>query len=294
MFVVFGATGNTGSVAASTLLAQGKSVRVVVHCAARGEAWKAKGANVIVADLEDCVALERALKGAEGAYVLLPPMFSSSQVRADNDRRAKNIAAAIAAAGVGHVVMLSSIGAQHPDGTGSVLYLHDAEATIARTVSSAGVARAVTFLRAAYFMENWALALQPASQGVFPTFLRADSAIPMVATRDIGLAAARLLAEGGSGARIVQLAGPREYTPNDVASSLGRLLGKPIAVRQHPDEAMAAAMLAAGMNDEWSRLFQELTHGLNTGRVAWEAGHSIWRGETDIEAVFASLLGSAK
>jgi uncharacterized protein YbjT (DUF2867 family) len=116
----------------------------------------------------------------------------------------------------------------------------------------------------------------------------------MVATRDIGLAAARLLAEGGRGARIVQLAGPREYTPNDVASSLGRLLGRPLAVQQFPDEAMGAAMLAAGMNDEWARLFQELTHGLNTGRVAWEAGYSIQRGETDIEAVFASLLGSAK
>jgi uncharacterized protein YbjT (DUF2867 family) len=294
MFVVFGVTGNTGSVTAGTLLAQGKSVRVVVHSAARGEAWKAKGADVIVADLEDHAALERALKGAEGAYVLFPPMFGSSQVRADNDRRAKNVAAAIAAVDVGHVVLLSSIGAQHPDGTGSVLYLHDAEATIARTVSSSSVARAVTFLRAAYFMENWILALQPASQGVFPTFLRAERAIPMVATRDIGLAAARLLAEGGSGARIVQLAGPREYAPNDVASSLERLLGKVISVQQHPDEAMAAAMRAAGMNDEWSRLFQELTHGFNTGRVAWEAGHSVWRGKTDIEAVFASLLGSAK
>jgi uncharacterized protein YbjT (DUF2867 family) len=67
----------------------------------------------------------------------------------------------------------------------------------------------------------------------------------MVTTRDIGLEAARLLAEGGSGARIVQLAGPREYTPNDIASSLGRLLGKPIAVQELPDEAMAAAMLGA-------------------------------------------------
>ena len=57
MFVVFGATGNTGSVAATTLLAQGKSVRVVVHSAAKGEAWKAKGADAIIADLEDRVAL---------------------------------------------------------------------------------------------------------------------------------------------------------------------------------------------------------------------------------------------
>src|SRR5258708_8086613 len=124
MFVVLGATGNTGSVAASTLLAQGKSVRVVVHSAARGEAWKAKGADVAVADVEDRVALERALMGAEGAYVLLPPMFGSNQVRADNDRRAKNIAATIATAGVGHVVILSSILAHHPAATGPVPYLH--------------------------------------------------------------------------------------------------------------------------------------------------------------------------
>jgi uncharacterized protein YbjT (DUF2867 family) len=294
MFVVLGATGNTGTVAASTLLAQGKSVRVVVHSAPKGEAWRAKGADVAVADIEDRVALERALKGAEGAYVLFPPAFGSNQVRADNDRRAKNIAAAIAAVGVDHVVMLSSIGAQHPDGTGAVLYLHDAEATIGRTTSAAGGARALTFLRPAYFIENFAPALQPAAQGIFPTFLLADRAIPMVATRDIGLAAARLLTEGGHGTRIVQLAGPREYTPNDVASSLGRLLGKAITVQQLRDDAMAAAMRVAGMNDEWSRLFQELTHGLNTGRVAWDAGHPILRGETGVEAVFASLLGSAR
>ena len=39
---------------------------------------------------------------------------------------------------------------------------------------------------------------------------------------------------------------------------------------------------------------QELTHGLNTGRVAWEEGHSMWRGETDVEAVLASLIGGAR
>ena len=292
MFVVLGATGNTGKVVASTLLAQGKAVRVVLHSEAGGaEAWREKGAEVAVADVEDRAALGRALGGAEGAYVLLPPALHSSQVRVDNDRRAKNIAAAVTAAGVGHVVMLSSMGAQHPDGTGPVLYLHDAEATIGGTLTSAGRTRAVTFLRAAYFMENWAIALQGVAQGILPTFLQADRAIPMVATRDIGRAAARLLAEDGSGKRMIQLSGPREYSPNDVAAALGRVVGKPIVAQQHPEEATAAALLAAGMNPEWSRLFQELTHGVNTGRVAWEDGYPSWRGETDVEAVLASFVG---
>jgi uncharacterized protein YbjT (DUF2867 family) len=292
MFVVLGATGNTGKVVASTLLAQGKAVRVVLHReASGGQAWRQQGAEVALADLEDRAALGRALGSAEGAYVLLPPALHSSQVRVDNDRRAKNIAAAIAAAGVGHVVMLSSMGAQHPDGTGPVLYLHDAEATIGGTLAAAGPTRAVTFLRAAYFIENWAFALQGVAQGILPTFLQADRAIPMVATRDIGLTAARLLLEGGSGKRIIQLSGPRECSPNDVAAALGRVVGKTMVAQQHPEEETAAALLAAGMNPEWSRLFQELTHGINTGRVALEDGHPSWLGETDVEAVLASLVG---
>jgi uncharacterized protein YbjT (DUF2867 family) len=285
MFVVLGATGNTGKVVAETLLAQKKAVRVVLHDAVKGEAWKAGGAEVAVANVEDGASLEKAFDGAEGAYVLLPPALSSSQVRADNDRRAQNLAAAIEAAGVGHVVMLSSVGAQHPDGTGPILYLHDAEATFSRTRA------AVTFLRAAYFMENWGGALYAVGQGVLPTFLLADKATPMVATRDIGLAAARLLAEGGSGKRVIELAGPREYSPRDVAAALGRIVGKQIVAQQQPEEAMAAALMGAGMNAEWARLFQELTHGVNTGRVTWEGGHPLWRGETDVEAVLATLVG---
>jgi NAD(P)H dehydrogenase (quinone) len=285
MFVVLGASGNTGKVVAETLLSQKKNVRVVVRDAAKGRVWKQAGADVSIADVEDGAALERAFSGAEGAYVLLPPNFSSTQVRVDNNRRASTIAAAIEAASVQHVVMLSSIGAQQPHGTGPVLAVRDAEATFTRGRAAA------TFVRAAYFMENWSGALFGVAQGVLPAFLRADQAIPMVATRDIGTAAARLLAEGGSGKRVIELAGPREYSPRDVAAALARVVGRPIAVQEAPEEAMASALTGAGMNAEWARLFQELTHGLNAGIVVWEGGHPLWRGETDVQAVLSKLVG---
>jgi len=285
MFIVLGASGNTGKVVAETLLTQKKKVRVVLRDAAKGQAWKEAGADVSIADVEDGAALERAFSGAEGAYVLLPPNFSSSQVRVDNNRRASAIAAAVEAAGVPHVVMLSSVGAQQADGTGPVLGLRDAEATFTRAHA------AVTFVRAAYFMENWGLALYAVAQGVLPTFLLADKAIPMVATRDIGTAVARLLAEGGRGKRVIELAGPREYSPRDVAAALARIVGKPIAVQQAPEEAMAPALMGAGMNAEWARLFQELTHGLNAGIVVWEGGHPLWHGETDVQTVLSTLIG---
>jgi uncharacterized protein YbjT (DUF2867 family) len=246
MFVVLGASGNTGKVVAETLLRQKKKVRVVLHDAAKGKAWGEAGADVAIADVDEGAALERAFSGAEGVYVLLPPNFSSSHVRVDNNRRTNTIAAAVEAAGVPHVVLLSSVGAQQSDGTGPVLGLRDAETVFSRTKA------AVTFVRAAYFMENWGGSLYAVEQGVLPTFLVVDKAIPLVATRDIGTAAARLLAEGGSGKRVIELAGPREYTPRDVAAAVGRIVGKPIDVQQAPEEAMAPALMGAGMNAEWA------------------------------------------
>src|SRR5260221_11365012 len=116
----------------------------------------------------------------------------------------------------------------------------------------------------------------------------------MVATGDIGTAVARLLAEGGSGKGVIELSGPRESSPRDVAAALARVVGKPIAVQQAPEEAMAPALTGAGMNAEWARLFTELTHGLNTGVVVWEGGHPQWRGETDVETVLSTLIGETQ
>jgi len=285
MFVVLGASGHTGKAVAETLLRQKKKVRVVLHDAAKGQAWGEAGAELAVADLDDGAALERAFSDAEGAYILLPPNFGSTQVRLDNNRRTTTIAGAIEAAGVPHVVLLSSIGAQQSDGTGPVLGLRDAEEVFSR------VGAALTVIRAAYFMENWGRSLSAVGTGVLPTFLTADKAIPLVATRDIGTAAARLLSEGGRGKRVIELAGPREYAPRDVAAAVERIVGRPIVVQQASEEAMAPALMEAGMNAEWARLFQELTHGLNANIVVWEGGHPLWRGETDLQTVLSTFLG---
>src|SRR5579872_3482166 len=76
MYVIAGVSGNTGSVAANTLLSEGYAVRVLVRDPAKGDPWKAKGAEVAVADLYgDEGALARAFSGAKGVYVLLPPLM---------------------------------------------------------------------------------------------------------------------------------------------------------------------------------------------------------------------------
>ncbi len=285
MYVVAGASGNTGKVVAETLLAQKKPVRIIVRDASKGEPWRQRGAEVAVAELDDAAALGNAMRGATGAYLLLPPQWSSTDVRRDNARRTQTFVEAIAASGVRHVVFLSSVAAQLDAGTGPILSVHDAEKALRTTAAD------VTFVRAAYFMENWGASLYALAQSVLPTFLTADRAISMVAARDIGTTAAKALAEGGAGKSVIELSGPREYSPRDVAAALSRITAKTIAVEQGPEEAMIDALTGAGLSPEWARLYKEMTHGLNVGHVGWEGGTvRAARGTTEIDAVLATLV----
>jgi uncharacterized protein YbjT (DUF2867 family) len=285
MYVVAGVTGNTGKVVAETLLAQEKPVRALVRDEAKGAAWKKRGAEVVVAELDDAAALGRALAGATGAYLLLPAEYGSTDARADGAKRTRAIVRAIESSDVAHVVLLSAIGAQHASGTGPVVPLHDAE------VALSDVKAAVTFIRAAYFMENWSSSLFALEKGVLPSFLTAGHAIAMVATADAGTIAARALLEGGKGRSVIELAGPRDYTPEDVAAALSRITGKPVALQQDPEDAMVRALMAAGLNRHWAALYQELTHALNNGHLAWEGDRARFiRGTTEIDTVLSRLV----
>src|ERR1700733_6783717 len=100
MYVVAGVTGNTGKVIAETLLAQEKPVRALVRDEAKGAAWKKRGAEVVVAELDDAAALGRALAGATGAYLLLPAQYGSTDARVDGATRTRAIVRAIESSGV--------------------------------------------------------------------------------------------------------------------------------------------------------------------------------------------------
>ena len=283
-FVVAGVSGHTGQVVAETLLAQKRAVKVVVRDAAKGSPWKAKGADVAVADLGDAGALTQALKGAEGAYVLVPPTFTAPNFRAYQDRLSTAIADAARASRVPHVVFLSSIGAQLASDSGPVVGLHVAEETFRREKATAW-----TFLRAGYFMENLGASFATLPQGFIPSFLPASLGIDMIATVDIGKQAAALLVEGGKGTEVVQLGGP-PISMNDVAAAIGRITGKPVRVQEAPLDAVVPTFTGLGMPKDLAELYREMLEGFTVGRIGAEPGMRRIAGTTSIETFLRGAL----
>ena len=120
MYAVAGVTGHTGRAAAEALLRQGATIRAIVRDEARGAEWKSRGADVAIAAFDDAAALTRALTGVRAAYLLVPPPYARPDPLDEQRRLADTIAEAIVASGIPHVVLLSSIGAQHAAGVGPI------------------------------------------------------------------------------------------------------------------------------------------------------------------------------
>jgi uncharacterized protein YbjT (DUF2867 family) len=288
MFVVAGSSGQTGSVVAETLLSRGEKVRLIVRDERKVERFKQRGADVANASLLDAAALTEALRGARGVYLLLPPNEKSQDMLREQSEIIAALASALRASRPEHVVLLSSIGAQHAQGTGPIRALHEAERVLSAAVSN------ISFVRAAYFMENLGAELAGLAQGVFPSFLRPDLAVPMVATRDIGVTAAQALLEGGRGRSIIELEGPRRYTAVEVASELSRLVGKPITLQTGPESAIVSTLEGFGLPKNTAELYCEMIHGINVEHVAQEGGsarHVL--GATPLGDVLAGLLRGA-
>jgi uncharacterized protein YbjT (DUF2867 family) len=287
MFVIMGATGNTGSVVARELLAAGRKVRVFVRNPAKAAALAQRGAEVSVGDIQDEHALEAAVRDADGVYVLSPPDLTSNAFLSERKQLTARMADVVKRAGVRHVVLLSSIAAQHPAGTGPIVSVHNAEQQLRAT----GVPS--TFVRAGFFVENWASVLPVAQRdGVLPAFFPAKQRIPMVATEDVGLVAARALLEGPRAIRILELGGPSDVSPADVAHAASSVFGRPVQVAEAPLDAVVPTLTGFGISANFAALFRELYASIIDGTFAWEGSGESVRGKIDLETSLRKLANA--
>jgi len=284
-YVVAGATGHVGSVVAQSLLDSGRKVRVIVRDTHKAERWKKRGAHVGQVDLSNVHDLLNGLRGTEAAFLILPPFPpNTTGVRGKAKKMIDAMVHAISGTDVKHVVFLSSVGAQHAEGTGPVVLLHDAEQEL-RTLKTP-----VTFLRPCYFMENWAPALPDAKEGLLNTFLPADMKWPQIATHDVGQVAGKLVLEHPKAHRVVELAGPEDVCPSDVAGVLSRLLETEVEPLEEPLDQVAEGFTGMGFSPEMAQMYQQLYQGIASRKLAPEHPESVVRGTDTLEHTLQGML----
>jgi uncharacterized protein YbjT (DUF2867 family) len=261
-YVILGASGNTGSIIATSLLSKGKKVRVVGRDVERLQRFVRKGAEAFQAEINEAAALTKAFTGAHAAYLLLPPITS----REDQERESDAIAKAVKESGLHYAVYLSSYGAQVPKGTGPVTGLHSSEQEL-NAISGLNLLH----LRAAYFMENNLAAIgMIRAMGIFGHALLPDLKLPMIATRDVGdYAAQRLLDLDFSGKQTRELLGERDLSMTEATAAIARGIGKPdLRYQQFPYDQMQQALTQMGMPSKKAAVYIEMFQAINAGVLA--------------------------
>lgn len=260
---VLGATGNIGTALVHQLLAAGHRVTALARPSARLEALQAAGAAVKAGDVYDAAFLTEALRGADAAFLMIPPNVASPDVLGHMQQVGEAMAAAVRAAGLPRAVFLSSIGAELPAGTGPVVGVHRQEARL-----NAIEGLTVAYLRPAYFMENLLANIGLIQHlGITGSATRPDVAFPMVATKDIAAKAAKLLqADTLENHSVHYLLGPRNYSLPEVSAILGQAIARPELpyVPFSYDDAKGG-MMQAGLSENMAALYIEMTQHLNEG-----------------------------
>jgi uncharacterized protein YbjT (DUF2867 family) len=286
MYAVMGVTGKVGGAVAKTLLTAGQPLRAIVREAAKGKVWTDRGCEVAVAKTEDPDALAKAFVGVEGVFVMLPSSFDPSPGFDEARALIESLRTALEHTNPAKVVCLSTIGADatRPNLLAQLGLLELALATLPIPV---------TFLRAAWFIENSALDVESArTDGRIDSFLQPlDRPVPMVATDDVGATAARLLMETWEGRRVVEVEGPRRVTPKELANAFTESLHRPVAAKSVPRAEWDALFRAQGMRNPLPRI--QMLDGFNEGWIEFkDGGAHARRGVVTAEQVIRELVGS--
>lgn len=218
MFLVMGITGRVGGATARHLLAQGKKVRALVRDRAKAASWSAQGVELVDGDWNDAAAIERALDGVDGAFVMLPPIWAPSPDFKEAKGVIANYVDALGKMPVPRVVALSSMGANNASGMGLITALSLLEQGFR------DLALPIAFVRAGGFFENFLYGLHVAQGGTLPVFYNpTDRQSTMVASDDIGAEIATLLSgPDWSGHRVIELGSM--VSADDVAAQLGEVM----------------------------------------------------------------------
>ncbi len=251
MLVVTTPTGQIGSQVVRRLLAANATVRVIArHPAKLAPEVRAK-VDVVEGSSDDQAVLLRALAGAQALFLVTPPNFAVADEREYLMRFARATSHALVHHGVRRLVVVSALGRRRPDLAAGALI----SASFARDDELAKTGVAMRALWCPDFMENTLNHVRSIKhEGAIFNPSRADVKVPLVATRDIASAGARLLLDTSwTGQGGVGVLGPEDLSFGDRARIISEVLGKPVRFQSISSEAFIAELVKHGAHPEHAR-----------------------------------------
>src|ERR1700720_2969226 len=289
MFLVMGITGKVGGATAEHLLAHGKQVRALVRNREKASSWANQGVEMVDGDWNDSAAIERALKGVEGAFFMLPAVWAPSPDYREAKGVIANYVEALTKVVLPRVVALSSMGANRTSGGGNVTALSLLEQGL-RSLPSP-----VAFVRAGGFFENFIYGLQVAQGGTLPVFYNpTNRKSTMVASDDIGAEVARLLTgPAWSGQRVIELGSM--VSADEVAGQLGEVLTLDVKAFAVPRAGWAEAFEQFGIPKGHTGPAEEMFESVNAGWMDLGiTGTEHVAGTTSAREVFAAAQNAVR
>jgi uncharacterized protein YbjT (DUF2867 family) len=234
MILVTGATGTAGAHVVRALLERSQAVRALVRDPDKGSSLFGDAVELAVGDFAEPGSVRAALQGAEAVFLSC----------ADDPRRVEWETGAIDAAadmGVRRIVKLSSIVAE----PGAPVAFWDWHGRVEQHLRRSGVP--AVYLRSSFYLSNLLAGAGQVAQAGRLFAPAGDARISMIDPRDVGAAAAAVLAADGHDGRTYVLTGPEAVTHARVAAELAAATGRDVEFVDISDEDAKKAMIQAGL-----------------------------------------------
>ncbi|MFD9738897.1 NAD(P)H-binding protein [Umezawaea sp. NPDC059074] len=255
VITVLGATGKTGRHVAAQAVDEGWLVR------SAGRTRAAHGEHTPF-DYDDDTTWRPAFEGSDAAYVVIPFNHPGAP------ERAPAVLAAAADAGVGRIVLLSTIDVDHAPAD-------DPTRIAEETLAALPVASA--FVRPTWFLDNFTV-------GSFSGMLERgelrlpseDSRIPFVDTRDIAAVAVAALAPNGPTGPL-PVTGPESVDHHAVAEALSEALDKPVSYESVSAEEFTTLLMDRGFPRSYGEFLAEALIKVVDGRLVIPVADTVHR-----------------
>lgn len=264
-YVITGSIGHISKPIVTGLVKAGKNVTVITSNVDKVKEIGQLGAKALVGSVQDSAFVKKAFAGADVVYTMIPPIWQTTNWRASQNEVGSHYVEAIKSNNIRYVVNLSSLGAHLKEGTGPVKALHDFEQSL-----DAIDGLNVKHLRPSFFYYNLInqIGLIKHAGIMGANYGGGDQKIALVHTRDIAAVALeellRLNFTGNSVRHIVS----DERSGAEVATVLGRAIGKEIPWVLFSDEDQLKGLLDGGVPTSHAASYVEMGAAFRSGKMS--------------------------